>query len=1275
VANESYSNNPVSPNIQNLLGYYSPVEDSFRIVNKSIASWSFNGGIPSRVYDVKLWDSTKNQSNVLPGDYAIVLDPLGEYVARPVITVEPLDPSEFFDISDEPVTKVDYTITGATISGSSVTYTTSTDHNFTTNTFVTVSGISPSQFNATKARVTGKTNNTFTIAKTISGSYSSGGKVYAQAKFNSNLVIKYLNSAGLEADYIIQTYIGDDGYPGNYIEIIREDWSNKYLGTSGWILSSSGNSIFNNVAIRGEITADTLDVGGEEGITYDGTTVRIGTDVTIIGGVTATSFGIDANNFWNTAGHLGDFRVGNASTSYLYFNSTLGESGTLEVKGNIIATSGTFSGNISSTATIAGGAIEGATITGGSLRLGSATTANVFKVNPTSGVWLGAQDFADAPFSVTLAGSLKATSGSIAGMTLGGTSISFGTSGNYVALSSDGTYALWAGANDSATAPFSVKRDGTLYASNANISGAITATSGSFTGSITASDGSIGGWLIGSTSISKAVTTGTHSSIYVGTGTYNNANTPFFISSEGKFSLKDKLSFNGSDLTVTGAINATSGNFTGNVKVDTGGKIYVGSSPTTGQRVVVSDTGITGVDNSGITVFNLPATGSTPPTITNFNVLEAKITGEGANAYLIAGTTGVSANNVIVRGDKTEGKAAAIYNTMSGTATTATSGDGFYIDDTGKFRFATGDNAISGANGNLTITGKVIASTIRGSDVYADSAQLGGSEFGWVSGNGGIFSGTDQSTAYLQSGFYANPILNIEQELEGGLVKEYTLAATGTISASPRSLFATFSNEILNVKKGYQIYTGSGTARLLVGIVEEVIDLKTVKLRSVSSRFIVNESFSIKYAKSTITTQFFAGFSDGIKISIESPEGTEYDISAIDFTSGSLDNETITYQIPPVWTNIYDRIPSVYKFKSAYLTESSGKINDVAINIQSVSAQKSTIDGVDYYDAKISVKASDIFVGGELILDVGQNIFVGNLPTDSEFFYPLINSYFPIIDIIENGSNYDILLYADGYLSFTTSSKSDTFTEYSINKFNSFDNKITLTTTSNHRFSVGQVVDLDYVSTPFLDDSWSLEPRVITEVTENTFSFQYVFPDRQNITVSSSTTKARSLPTVTRKSYDKDYSMWVGASNPTDAPFSIDSFGQNVKIKNLEVTGTVTGLYYDIIELDDFSGAFDGRKVSFKPTYNYKEFVLDNPLKLVLSVNGVLQSAFIKNREYVWQTGFLGFRGYTVDEYGQIKFSESPPPGSTVNARVFPGPQKNKTSRIYPFKAVDIALG
>jgi hypothetical protein len=93
------------------------------------------------------------------------------------------------------------------------------------------------------------------------------------------------------------------------------------------------------------------------------------------------------------------------------------------------------------------------------------------------------------------------------------------------------------------------------------------------------------------------------------------------------------------------------------------------------------------------------------------------------------------------------------------------------------------------------------------------------------------------------------------------------------------------------------------------------------------------------------------------------------------------------------------------------------------------------------------------------------------------------------------------------------------------------------------------------------------------------------------------------------------------------------------------------------------------------PRYNQEKVVLDNPLRLVISLNGVVQSAFIKHKEYVWQTGFLGYKGYTLDDNGKIKFSESPPPGSTINARVLPGPTKNKKSRIYPFKSVDIALG
>lgn len=45
--------------------------------------------------------------------------------------------------------------------------------------------------------------------------------------------------------------------------------------------------------------------------------------------------------------------------------------------------------------------------------------------------------------------------------------------------------------------------------------------------------------------------------LYEGTGTFNNANTGFYLDSSGQFSLKDKLSFDGSDLTVDGGIKAT----------------------------------------------------------------------------------------------------------------------------------------------------------------------------------------------------------------------------------------------------------------------------------------------------------------------------------------------------------------------------------------------------------------------------------------------------------------------------------------------------------------------------------------------------------------------------------------------------------------------------------------------------------------------------------------------------------------------------------------------
>jgi len=75
--------------------------------------------------------------------------------------------------------------------------------------------------------------------------------------------------------------------------------------------------------------------------------------------------------------------------------------------------------------------------------------------------------------------------------------------------------------------------------------------------------------------------------LYVGTGTYGNTNTAFYVDSSGQMSLKDKLTWNGTTLSITGSITVTGGNalVTGGAAADinagattiTGGKITTGT--------------------------------------------------------------------------------------------------------------------------------------------------------------------------------------------------------------------------------------------------------------------------------------------------------------------------------------------------------------------------------------------------------------------------------------------------------------------------------------------------------------------------------------------------------------------------------------------------------------------------------------------------------------------------------------------------------------------------
>lgn len=92
---------------------------------------------------------------------------------------------------------------------------------------------------------------------------------------------------------------------------------------------------------------------------------------------------------------------------------------------------------------------------------------------------------------------------------------------------------LWSGAGTLAAAPFKVLKEGDVTAN--------TITTKNLT-------------LTGNTVISS------NSKIYLGTGVYANTNTPFYVDDTSKFSLGNKLTWDGSTLTITGNVNITGGN-------------------------------------------------------------------------------------------------------------------------------------------------------------------------------------------------------------------------------------------------------------------------------------------------------------------------------------------------------------------------------------------------------------------------------------------------------------------------------------------------------------------------------------------------------------------------------------------------------------------------------------------------------------------------------------------------------------------------------------------
>ena len=99
---------------------------------------------------------------------------------------------------------------------------------------------------------------------------------------------------------------------------------------------------------------------------------------------------------------------------------------------------------------------------------------------------------------------------------------------------------------------------------------------------------------------------------------------------------------------------------------------------------------------------------------------------------------------------------------------------------------------------------------------------------------------------------------------------------------------------------------------------------------------------------------------------------------------------------------------------------------------------------------------------------------------------------------------------------------------------------------------------------------------------------------------------------------------------------------------------------------------FDGTESRFVPYSNGSSISITNPNRLLISVNGIIQT--VDFPEYVYQSPLPRY-GFQIDSDGYILFSESPPAGSTFDARLMPGPATNIAYKSYPFKPTDILLG
>jgi len=332
---------------------------------------------------------------------------------------------------------------------------------------------------------------------------------------------------------------------------------------------------------------------------------------------------------------------------------------------------------------------------------------------------------------------------------------------------------------------FSLKNKLTWDGTNLSVNGSITITNPS-----TANNGGV----VGSFSNGDAITGGSiagvtiaSTKIYIGTGTFGNANTSFYVDNAGQFSLKDKLTWNGTTLSITGEVVITAGSTktaidnaaaaastaqsTADSKI-TGGQVNANVTSISGGSITTGTVAANRIDVAGvISAGSIIVAGNNISSLTNNSGYQAN--GDAKSAGSVGGWS-IDANSI--RGNSPTGGGDGSYTTNAGIILSSAgwiSSKNFYINSSGAAAFKGSITGASGTIGGVTIDASGI--TFAGGNGILTSSGLTLTGQVVIGGGGGISFG---SSGYF-SAIYNDSMFSPYIRLYGDATHTKALYGTG----------------------------------------------------------------------------------------------------------------------------------------------------------------------------------------------------------------------------------------------------------------------------------------------------------------------------------------------------------------------------------------------------------------------------------------------------------------------------------------------------------------